>query len=122
MKNLLRTALLALAPVLLSQCERPEEQVPPAKLLPQAQMVSLLVDLHVTEARVEASRLPHDSARVLYREQAKSVYWRHNTDEQAFRESMRYYATHGKDLEEIYTTVVDSIQARQNGGTPGKTW
>ncbi|RAK63516.1 DUF4296 domain-containing protein [Hymenobacter edaphi] len=113
MKNLLRIALLALAPVLLSQCERPEEQVPPAKLLPRAQLVSLLVDMHVTEARVEASRLPHDSARALFREQVKGVYWRHDTDEAAFRESMRYYATHGKDLEEIYATVVDSISMRQ---------
>ncbi|GAB3840114.1 DUF4296 domain-containing protein [Hymenobacter jeollabukensis] len=122
MKNLLRTALLALAPVLLSQCDRPEEQVPPVKLLPREQMVSLLVDMHITEARVEASRLPHDSARVLFREQAKAVYWRHETDEATFRENMRYYATHGKDLEEIYATVVDSIQARQNGGTPVKQW
>lgn len=113
MKNLLRTALLALTPLLLTQCDRPEEAPPPAKLLPRDQLVSLLVDLHVLEARVEASRLPTDSAHVLYRQQVKDVYWRHDTDEETFKQSINYYASHGKDLENIYTIVVDSIAMRQ---------
>ncbi|WP_460576387.1 DUF4296 domain-containing protein [Hymenobacter coalescens] len=101
------------ASLLLSQCDRPEEPVPPAKLLPREQLVGLLVDMHITEARVEAARLQQDSARVLYRQEAKALYWRHGTDEETFKESMRYYAIHGKDLEEIYGTVVDSISMRQ---------
>lgn len=114
MKNPLRILLPALATLLLTtQCDRPDEPVPPARLLPREQMVSVLVDLHVTESRVEATRLPPDSARVLFRELSKPLYARHQTDEATFRQSLNYYAIHGKDLEEIYGIVVDSISMRQ---------
>lgn len=114
MKNALRTALLALAaPLLLTQCDRPEEPTPPAQLLPRERLVGLLIDLHIAESRVEASGLPPDSARALYRQQTKDLYWRHETDEPTLRQSITYYAIHGKDLEEIYAAVTDSLAARQ---------
>lgn len=114
MKNPLITLALGLATtLLLTQCDRPDDPAPPAKLLPRDEMVRLLIDLHLTEARVEAARMQPDSARVLFRQQAKDLYQRHHTDETTFEESMRYYAIHGKDLEEIYGTVVDSISMRQ---------
>ena len=113
-KNPLRLVLLAFATLLLTtQCDHPDEPVPPAKLMSREQLISLLVDLHITESRVEASRLPPDSAKVLFRELSKPLYGRHQADEQTFRQSMDYYAVHGKDLEEIYAGVVDSIAARQ---------
>ena len=114
MKNTLRPALLALATLLTTtQCAKTDEPVPPANLLPREQMISVLVDLHITEARVETSRLAPDSARVLFREVSKELYARHQTDEKTFRQSLSYYAIHGKDLEEIYGSVVDSIAVRQ---------
>jgi Domain of unknown function (DUF4296) len=113
-KNPLITLVLGLAStLLLTQCDRPDDAVPPAGLLPREQMVSLLIDLHLTEARVEASRLRPDSAQVLYRQEVKKLYWRHNTKPDVFQASMRYYAVHGKDLEQIYAQVVDSLNVQQ---------
>lgn len=106
--------MLALATLLLTtQCAKTDEPVPPANLLPREQMISVLVDLHITESRVETSRLTPDSARVLFRQVSKQLYERHQTTEEAFQQSLRYYAVHGKDLEEIYGSVVDSIAVRQ---------
>lgn len=113
MKNLLPTCGLLLATLLFSQCDRPEEPVPPANLLPREQMVRVLVDLHLTEARVEGAGLTPDSARALYKQQAKGLYSRYKTNEATFQQSLKYYAIHGKDLEEIYTTVVDSLGVRE---------
>jgi hypothetical protein len=105
--------LLVPAALLLGQCGRPEEPTRPEQLLPRQQMVRLLADIHLLEARVEASRLNPDSSKVLYNEHVKKLYRGHNTNETTFRESMQYYAVHGKDLEEIYAAVVDTLAMRE---------
>jgi hypothetical protein len=112
-KNSFFTRLLVPAALLLSHCGRPEEPTPPAQLLPREKMVGLLADIHVLEAQVEASRISPDSSRVLFTQQVKSIYKRYNTDEATLKQSMEYYAIHGKDLEEIYGIVVDTLSMRE---------
>lgn len=85
----------------------------PANLIPRDKMVSLLVDLHLLEARTDAAALPSDSARALFRQQQKNVYWRYEVNDSAFVQSYRYYAVHEKDLDDIYATVVDSLALRE---------
>ncbi|RTQ47733.1 DUF4296 domain-containing protein [Hymenobacter gummosus] len=114
MKNPLITLGLGLATtLLLTQCKQSDEAVPPTGLVPRETMVSLLIDLHLTEAQIEATRMRPDSAQVLYRQQAKQLYRRYNTTNENFEASMRYYAVHGKDLEQMYAAVVDSLNVRQ---------
>ncbi|KUG08408.1 DUF4296 domain-containing protein [Solirubrum puertoriconensis] len=113
MKHPLIVFVLLLNTLLFSQCDRPEEPVRPAQLLPRDKMVRVLVDLHLTEARVENAGTSPDSARALFNRESKALYQRHNTSETLFRQSMQYYAIHGKDLEEIYGVVIDSINARE---------
>ncbi|WP_400190280.1 DUF4296 domain-containing protein [Hymenobacter sp. B81] len=112
-KNPLSALLLLLGLVLFSQCDRPEDPVPPARLLPRDQMVRVLIDLHLTESRVEASNLSPDSAKALFNQQLRDLYWRHKVEEKVFRDSYHYYGIHDKDLEEIYTTVLDSLKQRE---------
>ena len=97
-----------------SGCERPEQVPQPPHLLPKDQLVSLLVQIHLLEARVENSRLPPDSARALYLSQQRELFWRNNVppNDSTFERSYRYYATHNKDLDEIYAVVIDSLAAR----------
>ena len=113
----LALALLLAAP----GCERPEQVPTPPHLLPKDQMVSLLVQIHLLEARVENSRLSPDSARALYLSQQRELFWRSNVPpaDSAFERSYRYYAAHNKDLDEIYAVVIDSLTARNKkaGGT-----
>ncbi|AYA35903.1 DUF4296 domain-containing protein [Hymenobacter oligotrophus] len=99
--------------LLFSQCDRPEEPGRPAQLLPRDRMVRILVDLHLTEARVENAGTSPDTARAMFNRESVALYRRHNTTEAVFRQSMQYYAVHGKDLDEIYGVVIDSINARE---------
>ncbi len=127
MKSFHRRCLgLLLAPLLLAlpACQRPEETPVPADLLPKEQMIILLTDLHVLEARVESSRLPPDSARALYLGQHQQLLWQSQVTDSAFQRSYRYYGGHGKDLNDIYSAVVDTLNARSrradpNAGLPG---
>lgn len=87
-------------------------------------MASLLVQLHLLEARVEISRLQPDSARALFLSQKRDLLWQRRIplEDSAFERSYRYYASHGKDLSDIYVVVTDSLQAktRRLGSTQGQ--
>lgn len=117
----LRRALpLAWPPALLSAfllttsgCLQQNEVSAPAQLLPPEKMVSLLIELHTLEARTENTGLTPDSSRVLFRQEQKKVYWRHEVSDSAFTQSFRYYAVNGEELNNIYRIVVDSLAARE---------
>jgi hypothetical protein len=100
---------------LLSGCTIPEEVPPPTQLLPKEKMVSLLVQLHLLEARIESSRLPPDSARALFQAQKKALLWKSGikSADSLLEHSYRYYAVSHKDMDEIYKAVVDSLEHRE---------
>ena len=111
-----RCQALLLAPLLLAlpACQRPEEPPRPADLLTKEQLVPLLADLHILEARVESSRLSPDSSRALYQAEQKNTLWKREITDSAFQRSYRYYGIHGKDLDDIYGAVIDTLKHRQD--------
>ncbi|MBC8083517.1 MAG: DUF4296 domain-containing protein [Hymenobacter sp.] len=98
---------------LLPGCQRPDDAPPPQPLMPREQLVRLLADLHQLEAQVENSRLSPDSARALYLQQQKGIFWRREVTDSLFQQSYRYYASHGIDLDDIYGTILDTLALRQ---------
>ncbi len=110
-----RPWLLALAPALLlalPACQRPEDPQRPADLLPRPQLVAALVELHLVESRVENSALKPDSARALFLAEQNKVFRTYHLNDSSFQHSVRYYGVHGKDLDEIYEAVIDSLENR----------
>lgn len=117
-----RLAPVGLLLALLMGCARPEDVARPAQLLPKEKMVSLLVQLHILEAQVEASHLSADSARALFQSQKREILRQNNLLEadSALQHSYRYYAINRKDMDEIYAAVTDSLAHRETkmqGGT-----
>jgi len=98
---------------LLLGCQRADDAPPPQPLMPREQLVSVLADLHLLEAQVENAHLSGDSARALYLQQQKSIFWGYEVTDSLFQQSFRYYASHGKDLDDIYGVVLDTLAARQ---------
>lgn len=109
--NRSRPWLLALA-LALPACQRPEEPLRPADLLPSSQLVAALVDLHLLESQVESAALKPDSARALFLAQQKSIFWNYHMNDSSFQHSVHYYGIHGKDLDDIYAAVIDSLDSR----------
>ena len=99
---------------LLTGCSMPEEVLPPPQLLSKNEMVSLLVQLHLLEARVESSRLSPDSARALFQQQKSEILRKNNVSEKdsVLQRSYRFYAVNRKDMDEIYKVVIDSLERR----------
>jgi hypothetical protein len=118
----LTSLLLGAGLLLASSCGRPELVPPPPNLLSKEELTSLLIRFHVLEARVESSRTSPDSARALFQTQRRQIlgHYRLTEADSAFERSYRYYAIHGKDLDEIYAAVIDSLVAKEKkmGGNP----
>ena len=112
------TTLLSALLLTLVACQRPEEAVPPTDLLPKERMVPLLADLQQLEAQVEDSRLSADSARALYLAEQKSLLRKRQATDSALQRSYRYYSAHGKDLPEMYQSVIDTLKERQKKFAP----
>ena len=106
---------MLLPPLLLAlpACQRPEEPLRPANLLTKEQLVPIIADLHVLEARVEGSRLSPDSSRALYLAEQKAMLRKRGVTDSVFQRSYRYYGIHGKDLDEIYGAVIDTLGRRE---------
>ena len=117
MKTFRRCCLaLFVAPLLLvlPACDKPEQVPPPPNLIPREKMIPLLANLHELEARIESSRLAPDSARALFLSRQKDLLWKNEVSDSVFHRSYYYYGVHGKDLNEIYGAVIDTLTARQH--------
>ena len=106
---------------LLTGCAIPEEVKPPPQLLSKDELTTLLVQLHLLEARVESSRLTPDSARALFQQQKSEILRKSNVSEKdsVLQRSYRFYAINRKDMDEIYKNVVDSLERRAAKLDPG---
>ena len=105
--------LLASLLLTLPACQRPEEPLQPADLLPKERLIPLIADLHLLEAQVEGSRLSPDSSRALYLSEQKNLLSKRGVTDSAFQRSYRYYGIHGKDLDDIYGAVIDTLTRRE---------
>ncbi len=109
----LRRAIFAL--VVLSGC-LPEAKAPDAQnisqdsLLSPKQMVELIVDLHIAEARAVQGRINGaDTVQAFYNELVAQAFKKNKTDSSVYNKSFRYYSTKPNILDSIYTDVVDSL-------------
>jgi hypothetical protein len=111
----LTSALLGAGLLLATGCERPELVPPPPNLISKEKLTSLLIRLHILEARIESSRLAPDSARALFQTQRTVILKHYQLSEadSTFERSYQYYSIHGKDLDEIYAVIIDSLAARE---------
>jgi predicted HAD superfamily phosphohydrolase len=83
-------------------------------LMDEREMTSYLIDLHIAEASVQNLRLAKDSAKIVFAAREKLLLLEHNITDSIFINSYNYYLENPEKLQEIYSTVVDSISLRQS--------
>ena len=92
-------------------CDRSEELVPPpVDLLNKQQMTSLLIDLHLAEAKMSYTNVRSaDSLEILYRNYEYAIFEEHGVTDSTYLRSYEYYLDHMEEMEKIYAAVVDSF-------------
>ena len=108
----MKRIFLILTALVLVQCA-PAAEPEPANLLLPEKMTSILIQVHLAEARLEDARLPTDSAEAVFRQMQREIYQKHRVKEGDFNASYQYYLRNLSLLDKIYATVIDSLSARE---------
>ncbi len=83
---------------------------PSSQLLSKQQMVSFLIELHLTEAKMNYAEVRQsDSTEILFRNYEKYLMNEHGFTDSVYLESYAYYLDHMELMDEIYEDVVDSL-------------
>jgi hypothetical protein len=86
----------------------------PADVLNEDKMVTILVDIQLTEGIVSAVPVSYDSSQVLYSLLEKQVFEKHGVADSVFTKSMLYYLEDAGAMDRIYSRVIDSLVVREN--------
>jgi hypothetical protein len=81
----------------------------PRGLLSEDVMVSILVDIHLTEGFVQSLPIPYDSSKKVYPILERDVFEKHRVPDSVYLTSLQYYLRYPVIMERIYARTVDSL-------------
>jgi len=90
----------------------------PQGILDKNLMVSILVDIQLTEGKVSSLPVTYDSSQVLYSLMEKDIFSKHGVADSVFIESMEYYLEDAEKMDWIYARVIDSLVVLENNSKP----
>lgn len=99
--------LLVLA---LVQCKEEEK---PEGLLPKEEMINLMVDVYLAEARISILSIPRDSAVQLFYPYEDSLLRKRGLSDSLLMANYQYYLGKPKELESILDAVIDTLNLRE---------
>jgi len=76
-------------------------------------MVSTLIDVYVAEQKIERLSVPRDSGEFLFKKLNAKVLEAKNVQDSVLKKSFDYYLARPKELEQIYSALVDSLNLRE---------
>ena len=76
-------------------------------------MVEIMAELYITEQKVSTMGLRRDSLEQIANVMKDLVFAKFAVTDTVFRKSMDYYMDHPQEMELIYTSLVDSLNLRQ---------
>jgi hypothetical protein len=86
---------------------------PPPGTLDQGKMISILSDIHVAEAQAQqAGFKTSDSTQLYYKHLERQILKKNKTDSTQYHDSYKFYSQNVLLMNEIYTAVVDTLEAR----------
>lgn len=89
----------------------------PAGLLNKDEMVNLLVELYLAEAKVTVAAIPRDSAFTLFRPYDESFTASRGIADSTLKMSYNYYFQRPEELEKILDAVIDTLNLREQRAT-----
>jgi len=85
----------------------------PAHLLTEQEMIGMLVDVHIAEAKIRELGVPRDSSRKLFRRIERDLFKKYQVNDSIYVASFQFYLNTPDRMVEIYSAVVDSLSLRQ---------
>jgi hypothetical protein len=90
-----------------------KKETVPEDILSQDQMVSVLSELYILENKISSLGVTRDSLTQIFGAMKGKVFEKSGVSDSTFSKSLNYYVDHPKNLEEIYTVLIDSLNLRE---------
>ena len=85
----------------------------PEGILSHAEMVEILEDLYISEEKVNHLALSRDSSKKVVEALSQKAFEIAAVNDSVFRRSFDYYMEHPREMELIYTALVDTLQLKE---------
>ncbi|MEO5975832.1 MAG: DUF4296 domain-containing protein [Chryseolinea sp.] len=93
------------------QCSRGER--PPKDLLSKEEMVKTLTEIYLIEQRVNSLGFKRDSLNQVFVAMKERAFASAGTSDSTFRRSFDYYAKTPKEIDEIYSALIDTLNLHE---------
>jgi hypothetical protein len=108
-----KIAILSLL-FLVCACSSEDEKIKiPENIIPPEQMVPIIVDFHLVEASLVQANQRHEDLNQITNYRYTSVLKKHKVNRKQLAESLIFYTDNIKELESIYTKVVEELSTTQ---------
>ena len=88
-------------------------QEKPSEILSEAQIVAVLIDLHLAKAMIRHNHYSKDSTALFHQKNVAAIYKSHGINYEVFEKSFAYYLEDIKKMKCIYEAVIDSPSAQK---------
>lgn len=106
LRNIFLTVL-----VIVCACSRSEA---PDDLIGQEKMASLMIEIHLLEAKVNNTTIePADSTQAVYEHLERKIFDKLEISQEQYERSFNYYVDRPNEFEKIYAVVVDSLMEKE---------
>ncbi len=85
-----------------------------AQVLSKEQMIQVLTDIHIAEAKVSDLAMSGDTVTITQAKYYQVVYDKNNTNAKQFENSYKYYTTQPVMLDSIYQQVITNLAVLEN--------
>ena len=99
--------LLFLTFFLISSCKNKEDHN--NLYIPKEKMVNILIEIHLLEEKINQLNYPKDSSKYIYELFEEEIFKKYDISDEEYRSSYSYYFFDPKQLDEIYQSVIDSL-------------
>ena len=103
------TWLVAAVVVALASCAEKK----PIGILTREEMVQIMEEMYVAEEKINNMAISRDSSKKVFEAMGAKVFERAAVSDTVFKKSFDYYMEHPRQMEFIYTALVDSLQLRE---------
>ena len=92
-------------------CSKKEKT--PEGILGKEEMAKTIQEVLLAEEKVNRLRLSTDSSKKVFTAIRGKIFEKTGVSDSVFNKSMNYYMDHPKELEQIYTALVDSLNLKE---------
>jgi hypothetical protein len=85
----------------------------PADILPPEKMIPVLAQIYTNEEKINRLGVSSDSALKVFTYMKGKIFETNQLTDSLFRRSFDYYMDHPKEMEAVYSALVDTLQLRE---------